>query len=92
MVESLFSHFWPLVWASGVVLVVLAALQVWLSRRLIEEVERDEGRYWHSLPWEVRGRKKRPITVLSWIFGLLFIVTLVYGVGQAYYLSHPPGF
>lgn len=92
MAESLFSHFWPLILASGVVLGALAALQVWLSRRLVEEAERDEGRYWHSLPWEVRGRKKRPIAALSWVFSLLFIVTLAFGVWFAYYFRHPPGF
>jgi hypothetical protein len=78
--------------ASGATLVALAALQVWLSRRLVEEAERDEGRYWHSLPWEVRSRKKRPIAALSWVFSLLFIVTLVYGVFYAYYFGRLPGF
>jgi len=91
MAEALYSHFWQLILASGFVLVFLAALQVWLSRRLVEEAERDEGRYWHSLPWEVRGRKKRPIAVLSWVFSLLFIVTLIYGVFYAYYFGHLPG-
>jgi len=91
MAEALFSHFRQLILASGATLVALAALQVWLSRRLVEEAERDEGRYWHSLPWEVRGRKKRPIAALSWVFSLLFIVTLIYGVFYAYYFRHPPG-
>jgi len=91
MAQALFSHFWQLILASGAVLVALAALQVWLSRRLVEEAERDEGRYWHSLPWEVRGRKKRPIAALSWVFSLLFIVTLIYGVFYAYYFGHLPG-
>jgi len=91
MAQALLSHFGPLILASGAVLVALAALQVWLSRRLVEEAERDEGRYWHSLPWEVRARKKRPIAGLSWVFSLLFIVTLIYGVFYAYYFRHPPG-
>ena len=91
MAEALFNHFGQLILASGATLVALAALQVWLSRRLVEEAERDEGRYWHSLPWEVRSRKKRPIAALSWVFSLLFIVTLIYGVFYAYYFRHPPG-
>lgn len=70
---------------AGLVLAALAGLRVILSRRLQEATERDGGRYWRSLPWEVRREHLRWLAVVSWAFSLVFVATLAFGVWCAYY-------
>ncbi|RJQ04172.1 MAG: hypothetical protein C4551_10935 [Bacillota bacterium] len=74
--------------AAGLALLALAYLRVRFSYQVREATERDDGRYWRSLPWEAKRRFLRRFAVVSWAFALVIVSALVYGVWCAYYGWH----
>ncbi len=70
---------------AGVALVVLAYWRVRIARELEEATNRDDGKYWRSLPWEERSRYIKRLSVMNWSFSLVILVAIIYGAWSHWY-------
>lgn len=76
---------------AGLALVFLAILRVRYTAEVEELMQRDDGRYWKSLPWEARSRYLRRFAFVSWGFTIVILGSLFYGVWAAYWGWYRPG-
>ncbi len=88
--QKLFSLAGLLLSLAGVTSIVLAILRVRLTAEVEELTRRDDGRYWPTLPWEVRSRYLRRFAMVSWGFTIVILLSLIYGAWAAYWGWYRP--